>query len=147
MAINDFSQDSLLCASQIRNDMIDSSRHLGWTALLLDCLEGKGESGIYDKQVTPDFSIAVALSGEHDVAVLRNGRWCDAIYRSGSLGLTHGGDSSRLSWRNRHPNEPFRTAHLYLPQQYLTEAADHLKRPGQRPWEGPVSRLLITAES
>ena len=137
-----YSQQSLACVSTIRNTVLSSSRDLDWTSVLLDHVQGRAEAEVYDKPVTPDLTLTVSTGGEHDLSVFRNGRWRNAICRPGTVSLTQSGHSNRLRWRNR-LGLPFTTANLYLPQQLLMDAAEHLRRPGQvLSWEpAPITQL------
>lgn len=87
---------------------------------------------VHETHATPDLTIVVATRGEHNIDVLSAGRWRSAVYQTGAVGLTRGGETTRLRWRNRRPLTPFRTAHLYVPQAFLAEAVDLVRRPGQR---------------
>ena len=125
-----FAKQSLACVSTVRNTILSSSRSLDWTSVLLDHVQGRGEADVYDKPVTPDVCLTVPTSGEHEISVLRNGRWQDAISRPGAVSLTQSGDSNRLRWRNR-STLPFTVANLYIPRRFVLEAAEHFRRPGQ----------------
>ena len=147
-----FSRDSLKCVSTVRNKILLSSRDVGWTSVLLDHLEGHGESGVYDKPTTCDVCLVVAASGEHELSVFKNGRWHDTVSQVGSLSLTRSGESNRLRWRTRNPT-PFTTISLYIPQKFMFEASEHFSRAGQPLRDEPVpthsldKRLIATTVS
>lgn len=133
---------SLACAAALKNTLVGTSVAAGWTSCVLDHIEGNHVAAAHETHATPDLTVVVATRGEHDIDVLSAGRWRSATYQTGAVGLTRGGDTTRLRWRNRRPHFPFRTAHLYVPQAFMAEAAELVRRPGQR-LSADLSSLLV----
>jgi AraC family transcriptional regulator len=138
-----FAPTSLKCAGALKNTLITSSASGDWTSCLLDHVEGENSSDVHETHKTSDLTIVVATRGEHEVEVFDNGRWHQAIYQPGAAGLTPGGETTRLQWRNRKLGSPFRTAHLYLPETMIMEAAELYRRPGARVSPGVMSTLVV----
>lgn len=131
------------CAAALPNKLLASSSASGWTSVLLDHVEGEGACEPFETGHTPDLTIVVATQGEHLIEVLKTGRWRQAIYQAGAAGLTPGGEATRLRWSARPSSPTFRSAHLYLPQALLHEAADHFRRAGQAAPAEPLSALVL----
>jgi AraC family transcriptional regulator len=122
--------------------LLASSRELGWSSLLLDSFEAHGRCDDYERRLTPDIRLVIALSGSWDISARYGGRWNTAVLQAGAVAVNDGGQSMRLRWRNRHPTRPFRLAAIYLPKAFLEEAADELRLPGQR-LDSSVSSSLV----
>lgn len=138
-----FDEASARCAMAMPNTLIASSTTACWTSVLLDHVHGEGSSEQFETAATQDMTIVVATQGEHLVEVLKNGRWRQAIYQSGAAGVTPGGETTRLRWSARACSPTFRSAHLYLPQALLREAADHVRPAGQVVDQQPLSSLVF----
>ncbi|KJV36113.1 helix-turn-helix domain-containing protein [Luteibacter yeojuensis] len=123
--------------------LVASSRQLGWSSLLLDHFEATGASDDYERRLTPDIRLVVALAGAWDITAHYGRRTSRAILHAGSVAVNDGGQAMRLRWRNRHPEQPFRLAAIYLPRLFLEEAADALRRPGQHLHTDVGSSLVL----
>lgn len=138
-----FDSASARCAGAMPNSLICSSKSAGWTSVLLDHVHGEGGSERFETAATSDVTVVVATQGEHLVEVFKNGRWRQAIYQTGAAGMTPGGETTRMRWSARECSPSFRSAHLYLPQALLLEAADHFSRVGQVAEQQPLSSLVF----
>jgi AraC family transcriptional regulator len=138
-----FALASLKCAAALKNTLIATSASGYWTSCLLDHVEGDNSADVHETHETSDLTVVVATRGEHEVAVFENGRWHQAIYQAGAAGLTPGGETTRLRWRNRKLGFPFRTAHLYIPETMIMEAAELYRRPGEHLSAGVMSTLVV----
>jgi len=138
-----FSPDSRRCASVQPNTLVATSAAVGWTALLVDQLEGTDRCDPFDTHPTPDLTLVVAMSGSHEIEVFRNRRWYRALYQAGASGLTPPHDVVRLRWKSDHRGLPFQTAHLYLPASVLTSTAEEYRRAGQSCPDHPCSELIF----
>lgn len=134
------SRDSALA---LPTEKLASSVAAGWTSLLLEHHGGRDRCEPFETLPTPDQTLVVAMRGEHEVSVYRQGRWRSALYRPGVGGMTPGEQTSRIRWSGRHAGEPFSTAHLYLPQHHFQAVADHYRRIGQRVPTEPLSALAF----
>jgi len=132
---------SLLCADAKPNDLLASSRELGWNSVLVDHHEGAGCSDVFETHSTHDLTLVMALSGLHRVDVGKGGRWRSAVSRAGCVGLTPPGETNRIRWATLPGNRTFRTAHLYLPHGLVDEIADEYRRIGQ-PCHGDALSVL-----
>lgn len=128
---------SLSSARTLPNERVLGSTDAGWTSVLLELHRSRGQSPVFEPAVTPDQTIVVAIEAEHELEVWRDGRWRRAVYRPGTVGLTAAHDSARMRWQAR--GRSFQTAHLYVPQPFFLEAADHFRRAGQKVGTAPLS--------
>src|ERR1700761_4235364 len=112
------------------NPRVASSVDAGWQALLLDIHEGVNRCDPFDTHPTPDTALVVTISGEHHLDAFRNGRWRRSVYQPGVAGIVRGNDIVRLKWSGLHPNQPFRTAHLYIPESLFAEYAEEYRPAG-----------------
>lgn len=133
---------SLGCAGALRNRLLATSVEAGWTSCILDHVEGYRAADPHETHATPDLTVVAATRGAHDFAVYRSGRWRSAIYQTGAVGMNAANETIRLKWANRSLHDPFRTAHLYVPGGFLTEAAELVRRPGQR-LSADISSILV----
>jgi AraC family transcriptional regulator len=138
-----FNESSLQSARALPNDRVQSSTGCDWTSLLVERHRSTGVSDVFETLATPDQTIVVALSGEHELSSARDSGWTTNIYRPGSVGLTGGGEVSRLRWRGLGRLATFETAHLYLPQQYVAEATERLTGSGRVLSRGALSAAVI----
>lgn len=123
---------SLKCAASLPVRMIESSRDIAWTSLLLDHQEVVTADGEFDTSPTTDQTIVVMTSGEQRLEVYDRGRWRRAVYRPDSIGMTPGGTTDRLRRRVSPGAGQARKINLYIPRPVFDEAADHLGRAGRR---------------
>jgi AraC family transcriptional regulator len=126
--------ESLRSREPIPSARILSSRDYGWTSLLVDVHYGhKGAKALepYTSLPTPDQEIGVALSGRYASQYLYGGRWRRGVYEPGALCIHRRSETRRVRF------EPIvgvdsSTAMLYLPKGQVLDAAEHLRRAGQR---------------
>jgi AraC family transcriptional regulator len=90
-----------------------------------------------------DQTVVVALDGSWTVESFRDGAWRKVVYVPGSAGLTPPQGTSRLRLFPRGSTRPHRTAHLYVPQPVLEEAAEEYRRIGVSHRENPLSVLCV----
>lgn len=118
-----------MCASAFSSPIVESSRNVEWTSVLLDHYVVQPVEETFETRPTPDQTIVVLARGEQRLGVYRSGQWQFATYRSGTVGMTPGGDVDRL---RRSSNGSFEKTNLYVPTRFFEEAADHYRRAGQR---------------
>lgn len=128
-----FSDHSRQCLDVLPNTtMLACSMEAGWTSMLARHSRSAGACEVYDTHPTSDQSIVVVTKGGVDVESFEGGRWHRGVYRAGSAGMTAPGEVDRLRWRLRPGSDTFEKLHLFLPCAVMEEAAEHLRRPGQR---------------
>ncbi len=93
-----FDPESLLSSESQPCSLMQSSRTLDWSDLLLDVQRGYGQSSIFETHSTGDISLVVKLKGCSSVKVLTNGRWQHAFYEVGCGGLTARHQTNRLQF-------------------------------------------------
>jgi AraC family transcriptional regulator len=122
-----FSEASMCSSSASR---LATSLDVGWTSVLL---EHHRTEGLVDHRPkpTPDQSLFILTRGQLDLAARHGGRWCKTVYEVGSAGLTPGGMPAEFRLEARGPSRTIDLANLFLPPQFLNEAADHYRRAGQ----------------
>ncbi len=123
-------QESLFCAQAKPNELLGSSKVLGWHSLLVDHHQGLGQSDVFETHATPDITLVVAVRGRHRIDVFSRQQWRAADYGAGAAGLTPGLEATRMRWSSRPGREPFQTAHLYIPAALMTALADEYRRVG-----------------
>jgi AraC family transcriptional regulator len=124
-------------------NLLASSRDIGWASLLVDEFKVSGESDEYERRLTPDLRLVIALGGTWDISAKYGSRWSKAILQAGSVAVNDGNQSMRLRWRNRHHSRPFHLAAIYLPPSFLHHAVDEMRRPGQRLHSEVGSSLVL----
>ena len=133
------SDASFACLSAVPGHPLVSSADLGWTSLLVGLHRSDPSRTLHETSPTSDLTIGVAISGEHRLDVFDAGSWQTTHYGPGASGLTTPGDTDKLQWSSE---EAFDTAHLYLPVTTLEEAAEELRRAGQRAAATSMSTLV-----
>lgn len=135
-----YDEASLSCQRSIENGVIESSVDAHWRSVLLERGRSAPEPRSIETRPTPDTRVVVALHGLHSVEVLKNGRWRGAEVRPGDVGMTAGYEADSLRCSGQ---APFESAFLYLPNQVVMEAAEHLRRAGQHAKPTALSRLAF----
>ena len=125
-----FNVASLKCASSLPVRMVESSRTVGWTSLLLDHHQVLNAEAEFETSATPDHTIVVMTRGEQLIEVYERNRWKRATYRHDSIGMTPGGMTDRMRRRVNAAAGPAFKINLYIPHALFDEAADHLGRAG-----------------
>jgi len=142
-----FDPESLLSSESQPCTLMQSSRTLDWSDLLLDIQRGYGQSSIFETHSTGDISLVVKLKGCSSVKVLTNGRWQHAFYEVGCGGLTARHQTNRLQFEVQ-KSDPFaETAHLYLAQVVLDEVAEDYRRIGARDIDRHLNALVFSDET
>lgn len=117
-----------MCSSSASR--LATSLDVGWTSILLE--HHRTESVLdYRPKPTPDQSLFILTRGELDLAARHRGRWSKTAYEVGSAGLTPGGMAAEYRIEARGRSRTIDLANLFLPPQFLSEAADHYRRAGQ----------------
>ncbi|GAB6841066.1 AraC family transcriptional regulator [Methylorubrum rhodinum] len=138
-----YAEASTRCAGAKPNALLRSSRGAGWSALLLDHHEGRGHSEVFETHPTPDLTLVVATRGEHRIAVAKRGLWRTAVYQPGAMGLTPPYETTRMRWSTAGERAPFRSIHLYLPHDLITDVAQEYRRLGAPSATPPLSSLVF----
>jgi AraC family transcriptional regulator len=138
-----YAEASPRCAGAKPNTLLRSSREAGWGALLLDLHEGRGRSEVFETHPTPDLTLVLATRGEHRIAVLKGGLWREAVYQPGAMGLTPPDETTRMRWSTAGEGAPFRSIHLYLPHDLITDVAQEYRRLGAPTVTQPLSSLVF----
>ena len=141
-----FSTESLACLQAFPTGLpVERSTSIGWGSLLAHYyhhLVGPAEH--YDTLSTPDQVIALFTKGALTFEVFRARRWHQVNCRAGSVRIRSPHQSERVRPHFHNGKEYSEGFHLVVPQGTMLEAADHLRRPGQR---SPVVSMLGTASN
>jgi AraC family transcriptional regulator len=138
-----FSPASLQCERALPSTKLASSADAGWTSLLIEQHRIDGATEAFETDRTPDQSIVVLTRGQMDLEAFHAGRWHKAVYQVGSVGMTPGGETGRLRWKNRGAAAFSETAHLYVPQLFFDEAAEHYRARGHAHREVALCSLVF----
>lgn len=138
--------ESLECCRPLNVTLLQSSRTVGWTSLLVDLHRVEEGEAEFETCPTPDQTIVAQLGGETDVESHRSGAWRRTVYQAGTVGLTPPRQVDRLRRRPRARSPEVRKANLYLPQVLLDEAWDELRRAGQRTANPVLNALAFQDE-
>lgn len=147
VATHAYAEASTRCAAAKPNRLIETSRSIGWTSLLLDHHEGAGNSGPFETYPTEDLTLVVATAGRHRLGAFTQGLWRSAVYQPGTAGMTPGGQTARLCWQTPSPDQSFRSIHFYLPHSLLSAVAEEYRGIGQPVTEGDVAALAFRDDS
>ncbi|MBB4859350.1 AraC family transcriptional regulator [Novosphingobium chloroacetimidivorans] len=138
-----YASASLDCAAAQPVTMLESSVSVGWNALLLDHVEGVGQSDVFETHATTDLTLVTAIGGRHRVEAYGCGTWHAAIYEPGAAGMTPPGQTARLRWEALGSSRRFEMIHLYLPQAIVNETCEEYRRRGQRTHDRPLDALVF----
>lgn len=126
----EISRQSLLSRSAIPTKRCISSRHTGWTSLLVDVHTGNASTEPYTSIATPDPRIGVTISGRYSAEHFTRGRWRHDDHGPGTINLHRTGEAER--YRFPTPEDPnYQVALIYFPFEQLRAAVEHLRKPGQ----------------
>lgn len=139
----EFSPESLKCAASSRSHLLLSSRHIGWTSLLLDYQSLELTGAEYETHPTPDQAIAVMTRGSLELESFNQSLWRKAYYTAGTAGLTHGGKIDRLRRRSFPPSKPIELVKVFIPQHTLQGAFEEYRRAGLRTDLPPLTALAF----
>lgn len=125
---------SLLAARHLRARMTSCSWDAGWRSVLLRSYVDPPVVDGLSIPATHDFLIVLVTRGHSHMESKRGGRWRDAQYTPGCIGMTAPGETSELRWRGEKPHE---TLHLHLPaatlRATLSDLACSVDAPGRLP--------------
>lgn len=105
--------------------MFCSWEDAGWRSLLLRRFD---DDPVAEDVVVPpsdDQQLVLMMSGRVTIESGADGRWRNARYVPGSIGMTAPHRPSRLRWRSTSP-EPISRLHVHLPGRVLRRAADEM---------------------
>ena len=127
----ELAQQSLDAHSALGSTLVLSSRHAGWTSLLVDHhrVDLRGDATI-ETVATPDQTIVVQMIGQQSIEVFDHGRWRPAAYQAGTVGLTPAGQVDRLRRVSNVNKSPFEKLNLYIPAAVLNATWDRLQPTG-----------------
>ncbi len=108
---------------------------------MIELHTGVRSSEPYTAITTPDQIIGVAMSGRYASEFFHGGRWRRGIYEPASICLQRQGEVSRYRFDSREYGEAS-TAMLYLPHGRLSDAAEQLRRAGQRSGVLPLDPVV-----
>lgn len=139
------SQHVVSPASHASLDSLDrrvlvSSRDAGWSSLLVERHLVRAAPEDVAPLPTPDQTVVVVTHGVQEILVVGRGPSRSAVYRPGSVGLTAGGEADTLRRRLHPGSASVEKVNVYVPEQTVAEAVEHLRRPGQR-----AARARLTA--
>jgi AraC family transcriptional regulator len=132
--VMNFSSVALNAHNHLPGTMTQCSWRAGWRSLLL---RGYREPSVVEEFTTPavaDHLIVLVVEGACDIEGRYNGRWHEARYRAGSLGMTAPGEEVTLRWRE---NGTHSTLQLHLPEAIVRGVHDDLVDRGMRPASMP----------
>ena len=135
-----FASASVRCAEPIPNTTLVTSGSADWHSVYLRHDRSEGTSGAFETLPTPDQTLVVVLDGACNLQVLANGRWREARRGTGSIGMTPGGETSRLQWDALGAGRTYESAHLYIPQTFFQDATEFYRRAG-----GPSPDAVLAA--
>ena len=138
-----FSPASLRCSRSLPAKVLASSVACGWTSALVEHHRVEPDGEPFETTPTPDQTIVVMIKGEQDIASFKAGVWRHAAYRSGTVGLTRGGQTDRLRRRPQSGSKAFEKVNLYIPQTVFHDAAEHNRLAGQRQQNNAMTALAF----
>ena len=120
---------SEVCGSVMPGRETMCSRAVGWTSLLVQTFEIRGDLEIFDTLPSPDHFIGILTKGRSAIESYSRGAWRRAAYLPGYGGMTPGGHTSRLRWQSPQ-STVLETLHVYIPHYFLQAAQDERRRAG-----------------
>ena len=103
----------------------------GWASLLVQTFDQPSFVDRYETLPSEDILLVLVLKGQYQLESLSSGTWKKANYRPGVLGLTAPMTTNRLRWQGS-SGETSRVLRANIPFGFLEEAAEELRRPGNR---------------
>jgi AraC family transcriptional regulator len=129
--IHSISPQSLQCAGVVPSLRKMSSRDLGWTSILIDLHIGVASNEPYTSVHTPDPRVGISISGRQSSEFFTKGKWRHDRHEPGCVTLHRVDDACRFRFPKPQDSDCV-TALVYFPVEGLAEAAEHLRRPGQK---------------
>jgi AraC family transcriptional regulator len=127
----EISEASFRCKDVIPSERCVSSRDLGWASLLVEVHSGIAWNKAYNAVTTLDPRVSVHLSGHYLIHYFSRGAWRQDFYRPGTTTVLRSDDERGFRFAPLQGKD-CQFALVYFPLDQLVEAADHLRRPGQR---------------
>lgn len=135
-----YDEASKITQLHLGTDLVETSRSVGWTALLVErrrCCSAARDIWL---RPTSDLHLVVQLDGRQQIESLSRGRWSMGQYEAGAVGMTASGEGPRL---RSYCDKPFELAHLFLPLVTIEQAAEALRRAGRRAAPAALSALVV----
>ena len=110
--------------------VLRSSAEVGWHSLYVQERSCPTLAGSFTSSVTADQTLVVFLEGSAVLESWRHRSWRRALRGPGSSGLTAPGEVDELRWGAAQA-ETIRAAYIFLPGQFLQQAAEEFRRIGQ----------------
>ena len=114
-----------------------SSESVGWTSALVEAWKHPAIIEEYSTVATPDQTLVITVQGRYTLESFSQGAWRAAQMRPGMCGATAPMNVSRLRVRSTEPT-PIVTLQMYLPDEFLLEAAEEYRRAGRRFVSAPL---------
>ncbi|GAA1218036.1 AraC family transcriptional regulator [Pseudonocardia alaniniphila] len=105
--------------------MFCSWEQAGWRSLLVRRFDDDPVVEQVEVPPSDDQQLVLVTSGRMAIESGADGRWRNARYAPGSIGLTAPNRLTRLRWRSTSP-EPISRLHIYLPGSVLHRVADEV---------------------
>lgn len=131
---------SLTCQQALGGRLIETSRDAGWKSILLEKRTFEAGFSELESYPTTDTRLTLSLTNNHKIQLLRDGQWRTAQIHRGALSVTAAGNSDRLTVQSE--TSPG-TLSLFLPENVLEMAAEHLRRAGSKTPREPLDRLVF----
>lgn len=116
----------LMAATHLPGSLASCSWQAGWRSLLLREYAEPAASGMFRTPACRDHLVVLVLEGPCQVRGRYLGRWQEACYGIGSMGMTRPGEEVELAFRGEVPG---RTLQLHLPGSLLRRVASELGGP------------------
>jgi AraC family transcriptional regulator len=107
----------------LRARMSACSFKAGWRSLLLRAYEDPPDAEAFTTPATEDHLIVLVTQGESNIEGLYRGKWHQAQYAAGSIGMTAPGEEVTLRWRGQAAHS---TLQLHIPAATLRACAEEL---------------------
>ncbi len=118
------------------------SWRIGWRALLLRAYDEPGKVEAFTTAQTPDQLIVLVVSGGYRIEAWQAGRWREAHYAVGSLGMSAAGENATLRWRSGLQTSILQ---MHLPGQTIRAAAEALW--GRDPQKVEMPNALVSEDA
>ena len=118
------------------------SDSIGWTSALLEVWEHPAIIDEYSTVATPDQTLILTAQGRYNLECFSQGTWQVAQKGPGMGGATAPMHVSRLRLRSLEPT-PIITLQMYIPDEFLLEAAEEYRRAGRRFVSAPLQFLSV----
>jgi AraC family transcriptional regulator len=123
-------EGSLLAHTVIPSIRRISSRDAGWSSLLIDVHSGIASWESYESVPTPDLRIGVTVSGAFRCDSANGKHWRQDVFTPGSIMLHQTVDPTYYRFGSE-KSEDYRLALVYVPEDIILTAHEHLRLAGQ----------------